>query len=52
LDIFNIAQLICLQWAEMFLNNYWSEIHEVRKKGSRGNKRPVTDFVECMGTWR
>jgi hypothetical protein len=44
LDNFNYAEWIVLQGVEMFLKKCPSEICEVRKKGRRGNMRPVTDL--------
>jgi len=47
LDNFDNAEWIRRQWVEMFLKKCASEIREARKKGRRGNNRPVTDLGEC-----
>ena len=49
LENFDNAKWIWRQWVEMFLKKCASEVREARKKGWRGNKRPVTDVGECAG---
>ena len=49
LEKFNNAEWFRQQWVEMFLKKCASEVREARKKGRRGNKRPVTDLGERAG---
>jgi hypothetical protein len=43
------AESICRKWVEMLLKNWGTKVKKVKKKGSRGNKRPATDLGERQG---
>jgi len=49
LENFDNAEWIRRQCVEMFLKTCASGVREARKKGRRGNKRPVTDLGERAG---
>jgi len=49
LENFDNAEWIRRQWVEMILRKCASDVREARKKGRRGNKRPVMDLGERAG---
>jgi hypothetical protein len=51
LPLGNFANAKCIQrqWVERFWEKCASMVREVRKKGRRSNKRPVTDLAKCAG---
>jgi len=49
LKCFDHAEWIWRQWVKMFLKTCASEVWEVRKKGSQGNRRTTPDLGERAG---